>query len=83
MEELGIICENTDFLYELIAEDALKKGIGARGIKTTTSKIFSNIFYEVLSNPNTYQSLIIGENILTNPEDFILHKKSIKKRTRI
>lgn len=83
LEELGIICENIDDLYELIAEDALTKGLGARGIKTTTSKIFSNIFYEVLSNPDTYESLIIGENILTNPKDFTLYKKRVKKKVRI
>lgn len=83
LEELGITCENIEFLYELIAEDAIKNGLGARGIKTTTSKIFSNIFYEVLSNPDTYESLIIGENILTNPKDFTLYKKRVKKKVRI
>ena len=82
LTKLGIICSNIDYLYELIATDAIKKGIGARGLTTSITKIFTDVFYNVLSNPNVYQELIIGPNILEDKKDYCLKPKITKIRIR-
>lgn len=82
LTKLGIICSNIDYLYELIAADAIKKGIGARGLTTSITKIFTDVFYNVLSNPNAYQELIIGSNILEDEKDYYLKPRTTKIRIR-
>lgn len=76
-KSIGIECSNIDFVIDLVARDAINKKIGARGIVSTITNIFMDIFYEVLSEPDTYNELIIGENILTNKKDYTLVKKEV------
>ena len=74
---IGIECTNIDFVIDLVAKDAINRKIGARGIVSTVTNIFMDIFYQVLSEPDKYSELIIGENILTNKKDYILVKKEV------
>ncbi len=75
LESYGITWTNLEEVIDLIAEDALKKKIGARGLTSTITEMFLSIFYDIFSNPNIYQELIIGPNILNDKNDYTLIKK--------
>lgn len=75
LESYGITWTNLEEVIDLIAEDALKKKIGARGLTSTITEMFLSIFYDIFSNPNMYQELIIGPNILNDKNDYTLIKK--------
>lgn len=79
---MGITLSNIDELYDMIAEDALRKNIGARGIVATVTKIFTEASYIVLSYPGVYKELVFGEHILEDKDDFILVPKNVKERVR-
>lgn len=78
INNLGVEIANIDFLYELIADDAINKKLGARGLLSTVTNIFIEIFYELLSNPSKYNKLIIGENILNDKTDYVLEERHVK-----
>lgn len=80
---LNIEVENIDELVDLIAEDAVKKQIGARGLVTTINNIFQEVFYEVGNNPGIYEKVIIGKNIIQDKFDFELVNIRTKKRVRV
>lgn len=77
INDLGISCSNIEDLYDIIADNSVNKHIGARGIITTINNIFINIFYQILSNPQNYQELIIGNNILNDNNDYVLKMKDL------
>lgn len=81
-ESMGVTFPNIDELYNIIAEDALKKGIGARGIVTTVVNIFTLAMYDVLNHPGVYQKIIFGKNILVDNTDYKLIPVKIKERVR-
>ena len=82
LKKLGVTIKNIEDVIDLIAEDALTKEIGARGLITTINNIFSEIFYVIANNPNKYKEVIIGENILKDNQDFKLIAKNIKRKTK-
>lgn len=82
LNKLGISCTNIEYLYELIADDAIQKGIGARGLITTITRIFTDIFYDILSNKDLYQELSIGANIIEDTKDYYLKSNSPKIKTK-
>lgn len=70
---------NLDELIDLIAENAIKQNIGARGLITTLTKMFDDIFYNIESNIYKYDKLTIGSNIINDNKDYILHVKEESK----
>lgn len=72
--DLGIKCNNIDSLLDIIATDAINKKIGARGLNSTITKLFMDIFYEALSTNEQDIELTIGNNILNNKKDYTLTK---------
>lgn len=82
LRQLGIEVENLEEVIDIIAEDALNKKIGARGLIFTINNLFQEIFYEVGNNQGVYKTVVIGENIINNNRDFILKKKKAKRRTK-
>ena len=82
LKSLGVKINNLDLLIDLIAEDAIKKEIGARGLVSTINDIFSEIIYTVANNPGKYSEVIIGDNIINDNKDFKLVRKNVKTRTR-
>lgn len=81
-ESMGVTLPNIDELYDIIAEDALKKGIGARGIVTTVANIFTSAMYDILNHPGGYQKIIFGKNILVDNADYKLVSVRTKERIR-
>ena len=79
IKEADIELSNIDFLCDLVATNAIEKHLGARGINQVMSKIFINILYDIMNNPELYGKLIIGENILENPMDYSLIEKKQNK----
>ena len=79
---LDIEIENLDEVIDIIVEDALNKQIGARGLVFTINNMFQEIFYEVGNNPELYDKVVIGKNIIEDPFDFTLIERETKKRVR-
>lgn len=75
LDSYGITWTNSSEVIDLIVKDSLQRKIGARGLTSSISEIFMNIFYDIFSNPNMYQELTIGPNILTDKNDYTLIKK--------
>lgn len=80
MHSIGIEIENVDSVVDNLVENAIKKQIGARGLIGSSMNMFLKVFKEIGNNPNKYNKLIIGENIIDNPNDFEL--LTIKKKTK-
>ena len=80
---LNIEIENIDELIDVIAEDAVKRKIGARGLVSTINNVFQKVFYEVGNNPGIYEKVIFGKNIINDPLDFELVNARTKKRIRL
>ena len=62
-------------------DDAINKGIGARGLTATISKLFLEIIYEVANNPGKYKEIHLGKDIINNPKDYQFIENKIIKRT--
>lgn len=80
LHSIGIEIENVDSVVDNLVENAIKKQIGARGLIGSSMNMFLKVFKEIGNNPNKYNKLIIGENIIDNPNDFEL--LTIKKKTK-
>lgn len=82
IESMGVKVTNAEELVELIAEDAMNKEIGARGLVRTVNNITSKIFYEIANNPGKYKAVTIGKDILKDETDFELIQKRVKRKTK-
>ena len=78
----GITVENLDELIDTIVDNAIACGIGARGLIKPIKEMFMHIFYEIDNNPNKYEKIIIGKNILNDNRDYTLIPKKVKTKTR-
>lgn len=82
IESMGVKVTNSEELVDLVAEDAMNKGIGARGLVRTVNNITSKIFYEIANNPGKYKAVTFGKDIITNQNDFELIVKKVKRKTK-
>lgn len=82
LSTLGISCPNIHSLVDFIVDDAINKKIGARGLNITINKIFSKILFKVFSEPEKYSEIYFNENILINPNDYILVERKVKQLKR-
>ena len=82
LHSIGIEIENIDNVVDNLVENAIKRQIGARGLIGSSMNMFLKVFKEIGNNPNKYNKLIIGGNIIDNPNDFELltTKKKTKKK---
>ena len=83
LRKLGVEVENLEEVIDIIAEDALNKKIGARGLIFTINNMFQEIFYEIGNNQGTYKTVVIGNNIINDNRDFLLKKTKAKKRKKV
>ena len=85
IEDEGVTIDNQEEFIDMIAEDAIKRKIGARGLVATITNLTLDIFYEIASEKNKYQKVIIGKNIINDPKDYLLivrNKSTVKVRKR-
>lgn len=78
----GIAVSNLDDVIDFIIDDAVNKKLGARGLISPTRNAFLRIFYEIGNNPEKYDSVIVGKNIVSDNNDFELVPKKVKKRVK-
>jgi len=81
LKSLGVEVSNLDEIIEILIDDAINKGIGARGLTATISKLFLEVIYEVANNPGKYKEVHLGKDIIGNPSDYKFIENKIIKRT--
>ena len=79
---LGITIDNLDLIVNGLVDEAINAKIGARGLTKSVMNIFLKIFEELGNNPDKYERIILGANILKDNTDFKLIPKKIKRRTK-
>lgn len=60
----GIKLEFTDRALELIAEKALKRGMGARGLRSVIEEILLDTMFKLPSKRNKYKKCVIDEDVV-------------------
>ncbi len=74
MENVNLIFE--DDALEAIAEKALAKGTGARGLRTIIEQIMLDIMFEVPSKQNISECIITGETVKNGIAPKLVKKKN-------
>ena len=71
----GIKLYIDDNAIRKIAEIAIKKNIGASGIKATLNELLNEAFFEIGMHTNSYSSIKITEESINQKPPYILYKK--------
>ena len=79
---VGITVDNLDIIIDGLIEEAIVAKIGARGLTKSVMNAFLKIFEELGNNPDKYERIVLGNNILKNNTDYQLIPKKNKKRTK-
>ncbi|MBQ8681731.1 MAG: AAA family ATPase, partial [Bacilli bacterium] len=74
-EELGVSVNVEEEIYNLVAERALKKNTGARGLTSVIDNLFIKAMNDISQNPDSYSELIITKETLDNPKKYTLVRK--------
>ena len=82
LTDLGIEVEGLDNIVDQLIENAIKKKIGIRELVSTSLGLFIKIFKEIGNDPDKYERVIIGPNLLNNPTDYELVQKRTKKHIK-
>ena len=75
LNSLGVNVEIKDSVYDKLANIAIKKNIGARGLIGEVDNLFIKAITEVSQNDDIYESLTIDENTIDNPKNYTLIRK--------
>ena len=75
---LGTKITFTNEYIDAIAEDAVKKKTGARGINTAIDESTWCAFDEISCNEGVYSEVIIGEETVKNPTEYQLIKRKAR-----
>jgi len=82
----GVELEFDAEALESIADQAILRGTGARGLRAIMEEVLLSVMYEVPSNPNVARVLITREVVLNNvnptivPRDFTSHRAAGRRR---
>ncbi len=74
--------DNLDVIVDGLIEEAISAQIGARGLTTSVINVFLDVLEEIGNNPNQYEKVVLGENILKDSKDYTLIKRKVKKRVK-
>ena len=75
LNSLGISVKIDEAVYEKLANIAIKKNTGARGLIGTVDNLFVKAMTEISQNDNIYETLTIDEKTIDNPKNYTLIKK--------
>ncbi len=78
LESLGIKVDIKDSVYEKLANIAIEKNTGARGLIAAIDNLFVKAISEISQNDGIYEVLKIDEKTIDNPKNFTLIKKKNK-----
>jgi ATP-dependent Clp protease ATP-binding subunit ClpX len=79
--------EFTDDAVDAIADQALLRGTGARGLRAIMEEVLLNVMYEVPSREDVAKVVVTGEVVLENvnptliPRDQIERKRERREKT--
>ena len=72
--------ENPEKVKKKIAKIAFMKNIGVRGLDSVVERTFVKAMKEISQNDGVYSELIIDENTIDDPSNYILVKKDNSKK---
>ena len=75
----GVILEIDDKAVKAIADKAIKRNTGARGLRSILEKIMTNVMYDIPSEENIIKCTITEDVILNNASPILTKKKKSKK----
>ena len=76
----GVEVKIREEVFEAIAEDAIKRKIGARGLDGAINRLFSKALYAISDSDNKCNYLEITKETVMDPSKYILLIKSKSKR---
>ncbi|HEY8532525.1 MAG TPA: ATP-dependent Clp protease ATP-binding subunit ClpX [Micromonospora sp.] len=78
----GVELEFEQEALEAIADQAMLRGTGARGLRAILEEVLLSVMYEVPSNPNAGRVLITREVVLENVYPTIVPREFVNRRHR-
>ncbi len=78
----GVELEFDQGALEAIADQAMLRGTGARGLRAIMEEVLLSVMYEVPSNPDAARVLITREVVLENVNPTIVPREFIGRRAR-
>ncbi len=78
----GVELEFEPNALEAIADQAILRGTGARGLRAIMEEVLLSVMYEVPSNPNAARVLITREVVLENVNPTIVPREFVGRRAR-
>jgi ATP-dependent Clp protease ATP-binding subunit ClpX len=78
----GVELEFDDDSLEAIADQAMLRGTGARGLRAIMEEVLLSVMYEVPSNPDVARVLITREVVLENVNPTIVPREFAGRRAR-
>lgn len=79
----GIKIINFDSVIDIIIEETIEKGLTIRSIINVINNILLKVIEKIGNNPGKYNRLIIGNNIVNDPQDFFLLPQKIKIKRKL
>lgn len=76
----GVVLEIEDEAIKVIADKAIKKNTGARGLRSILENIMTNVMYNIPSEENIIKCIITEEVVLNNANPILIKKKNLKKQ---
>jgi len=78
----GVELEFAEEALDAIADQAMLRGTGARGLRAIMEEVLLSVMYEVPSNPNAARVLINREAVLENVNPTIVPREFVSRRSR-
>jgi ATP-dependent Clp protease ATP-binding subunit ClpX len=78
----GVELEFTDDAIEAIADLAMVRGTGARGLRAIMEEVLLNVMYDVPSREDIAKVVVTGEVVSSNVNPTLVPRKDDKKRER-
>jgi ATP-dependent Clp protease ATP-binding subunit ClpX len=78
----GVALDFEPAALEAIADQAMLRGTGARGLRAIMEEVLLSVMYEVPSNPNAARVLITREVVLENVNPTIVPREHFGRRSR-
>ena len=80
LNSFGIKVEINQKVYEKLADNALTKKTGARGLVSAVDALFTKALLEISKNETDFEKLIIDEQTIDNPKKYTLIKKKTSNK---
>lgn len=74
----GVDLVFTDDALEAISEEAMKRGVGARALRTIIEEVMLNIMYEIPSSDDVKKCIVSAETILAGKEPTLVTVNELK-----